>query len=410
MNPIKRFGSGIAKDYIQYKFERSNVPLGDGQYIPTGLAAKGVKGLYHSANNMTGGKLDNVAGPAIQRVKSGLQSAGFNPKGSVIGRVMGNPLTRAAVNVASGRIGRIGAAARSGRTLIERNKVTDMTKMANVRKAYEEMKELEKEAELNLKDSIKHHAANVGVGLAMTAAAHAGSKLYNKVTTERVWKKVIERNPELDTPDAREHFEVLQQFSPAVASNPTTARSYLQRTMHTGMMPHEFVKDLVNLQDIKDKGGFGATAKDVAKNTRFGESMRAVSESKRHEADSAYRKEKDEREFGYKKERDSQEDARKDKEFNYRKDRDSSEDWRKAYEFDYKKQTDDDRSRLNERKDARDEADFNFRQKERQKRPGDLSALKRDIDRMYSSGKGSVDPASDRWIRVREKLLSSGVK
>jgi len=408
VNSIKRVGMGVAKDYMQYKFEKSHIPLGDGESLPTGLAAKGIRGAYHSANNMTGGKLDNIAGPAIQRVQSGLQSAGFKPQGSMIGRVVKNPLVRGAALVASGRIGRIGAAARSGRTLIERNKVKDMTKMANVYKAYEEMKELEKEAEFNLADSAKHHAVNAIGSMATVAAYHAGKKIYNKVNTEMVWKKVIARNPELDTPDAREHFEVLQQFSPAVASNPTTARSYLQRTMHTGMVPHEFVKDLVNLQDTKDKSGFSAAGADVAKNTRFGDSMRSVAESKRHEADSAYRKGKDEKEFGYRKERDAGEDVRKDKEFNYKKERDGGEDWRKAYEFDYKKQTDSDRSRLSERKDFRDESDFSDRQQAKVNR----SAAMRQIEDEAKKGKvvNGKNEALERWQRVQERLATGGGK
>ncbi len=139
---------------------------------------------------------------------------------------------------------------------------------ASVRRTYEDMRELEKDA------ANTHNAPSMGTifrqglagGLAMTAAGatiaggiHGAKKVYNKVQTERIWNRLKDENPDLtDSPKDRENFEVLQKFSPDVASNITTARSYLQRAQHTNMAPHEFVKDLSSLQETRDRGGFAS--------------------------------------------------------------------------------------------------------------------------------------------------------
>jgi len=67
----------------------------------------------------------------------------------------------------------------------------------------------------------------------------------------------------------RENFEVLQQFSPDIASNIATARSYMTRMKHTSMTPHEFVRDLANVHQITDRSSFGNRLEDVALNSRF---------------------------------------------------------------------------------------------------------------------------------------------
>lgn len=104
----------------------------------------------------------------------------------------------------------------------------------------------------------------------ITAGVVGANKLYDKIQTERIWKRLKEEHPELtSSPKDRETFETLQQFNPAIASNIATARSYMARMKHTGMTPHEFIGDLARIQSSVDQNSMGRHMIDVAKGSRF---------------------------------------------------------------------------------------------------------------------------------------------
>lgn len=108
--------------------------------------------------------------------------------------------------------------------------------------------------------------------LASVALGVAGArKLHSKMETESVWRDLVKENPSLANDSrARENFEVLQRFSPDIASNITTARSYMERMSHTNMTPHEFVKDLAGIQKSKeDTGGVGRSIQLAASRANF---------------------------------------------------------------------------------------------------------------------------------------------
>lgn len=112
--------------------------------------------------------------------------------------------------------------------------------------------------------------AGVAATASVMAGVHGANKLYQKVKTERIWNRLKEEHPELtSSPKDRENFEVLQQFSPDIASNIATARTYMGRLKHTGMAPHEFVKDIANIQSTTSRDSFGGHMIDVAKGSRF---------------------------------------------------------------------------------------------------------------------------------------------
>lgn len=116
----------------------------------------------------------------------------------------------------------------------------------------------------------KSGLAGVAATASVLAGVHGANKLYQKVKTERIWNRLKEEHPELtSSPKDRENFEVLQQFSPDIASNIATARTYMGRLKHTGMAPHEFIKDIANIQNTTSRDSFGGHMIDVAKGSRF---------------------------------------------------------------------------------------------------------------------------------------------
>lgn len=145
-------------------------------------------------------------------------------------------------------------------------------KTSSLEETYFQMRELEKQAADTHKSMGSTFTQGLGQGAAALAATagimggiHGANKLYNKMQTERIWKRLKKENPDLTkTQKDRENFEVLQKFSPDIASNITTARSYLQRAQQTYMAPHEFVKDLTSVQDTRRKGGLAYALENVA--------------------------------------------------------------------------------------------------------------------------------------------------
>lgn len=156
--------------------------------------------------------------------------------------------------------------------LVERNKPPkpppELAKTAFdvARKTYSEMQTLEKRAlSQNAKNLAIGTAIGAGVPMALTMGVRGAGKLHNKIQTERIWKKLKKENPSLTRdPKAREHFEVMQKFNPDVASNITTARSFMERMQQTRMVPHEFVGDLVRTHKARHDMGIGRALEDVA--------------------------------------------------------------------------------------------------------------------------------------------------
>jgi len=125
-----------------------------------------------------------------------------------------------------------------------------------VKTTYKNMLEMEKMANKNA-----NLASTLGTGLAtglglaaattgVTAAALGAKKLHSTIKTEAAWDALKKRRPDLTRSRRdRENFEVLQQFSPGIASNVTTLESYMERMKHQVMTPHEFVGDLARIQN-----------------------------------------------------------------------------------------------------------------------------------------------------------------
>jgi hypothetical protein len=226
----KKVGGAVAKDVLQHEVERH--PIG-GQALAAGQTLAG----------MTGRSIP-----------------GMKQKGSVIGRIGRGVELGRNINDQYGAI-------RRG-NIRERNTMA-INKMASVNHAYEDMVELKKEANISLGDEAKKHMVRVGLTLGTAAAIGGAKKLYSNHQSEKTWKKLVEENPNLNTDEHRENFEVLKKFSPSIASNKTTARSYLQRAAHAGMMPHEFVKDLTAIEKTRDDSSLSGTLAKKASDRRF---------------------------------------------------------------------------------------------------------------------------------------------
>lgn len=242
----KKVGGAIAKDVIQHEVERH--PVG-GQAL--GMAQMGA--------NMTGRRIP-----------------GMKQNGSVIGRSI------RAKGIAGG-LNQQFADVRQG-NIRERNKTMTANKMASLGKAYEDMIELKKEAAAaaaashnggggkeTIGDVAKKHGAKIGVTLGTIAAVGGARKLMAHYQSEKVWKDIVSKNPDMNTEEHRENFEVLKKFSPSIASNKTTARSYLQRAAHAGMMPHEFVKDLTAIEKTRDDTSLGGLLGKKAALSKYAE-------------------------------------------------------------------------------------------------------------------------------------------
>ena len=129
-----------------------------------------------------------------------------------------------------------------------------------VHKTYSDMKKA-----ASLKDQLTNAAVATGVTVGGTALVRGASKLKKKLDTEKQWKRLKERRPELtSTQKDRENFEVLQDFSPDIASNITTLETYMDRVNRQDMIPHEFVGDLANTQRTVDQGSLGRQLEEAA--------------------------------------------------------------------------------------------------------------------------------------------------
>lgn len=94
----------------------------------------------------------------------------------------------------------------------------------------------------------------MGAGAAIGAASRAAKKGVNRFKTKKVWNEIKQENPDVANKRGEKLFSVLVDYAPDLATNKEVASSYLQRAQRMQMTPHEFVKDLVNIQSDIDRG------------------------------------------------------------------------------------------------------------------------------------------------------------
>jgi hypothetical protein len=121
-----------------------------------------------------------------------------------------------------------------------------------------------------IRDPLIAGAATVGLGLTLMAGVHGARKLNQKLKADATWKELQRRHPEITrTQKDKDNFEILKQYAPGLAANKDVAYSYLLRVKQTGMVPHEFIQDLVKIQKEQSVGGFAQTASDFGPKNIF---------------------------------------------------------------------------------------------------------------------------------------------
>lgn len=159
----------------------------------------------------------------------------------------------------------------------------EMPKLSHrIHKTYEDMLKMEKRASFGgrfVDGAAFAGAATLG-GAAIGGAIYGAGKIHSKMQTEKVWKELQRRRPDLTkTQKDRENFEVVQKFSPDIASNITTLESYMERINAQMMMPHEFVGDLADIQKTRDDKSFSRGLGEYGMKS-FGEGMKAASQNR----------------------------------------------------------------------------------------------------------------------------------
>jgi len=240
----KIVGVGVAGGKAGGKAAIKGVKALPGARAPLMSVARGVRGggnaLTHRAARLALG-----AGGAKLQQKSMENIAKGNRKSGAAGMLasMAAPSFEAPAGVS--------ALANLGRKAKERSReMSGMDVVASLGAA----SRFEKQASIGetVATAMALTAATAGVG----AGIKAIGRRFDRHKSEAVWQRLKKDDPTLSKdPVAREHFEVLQQFSPSIASNRTTARSFLDRTRRLGVMPHEMVDQLAGTEDRLSRGG-----------------------------------------------------------------------------------------------------------------------------------------------------------
>jgi hypothetical protein len=99
-------------------------------------------------------------------------------------------------------------------------------------------------------------------GAGLMAVDRAVNWIFNtqERDVENSYRKMMEANPDFAGKAAivREHFDVLKQFAPSVASNPTAAAGHVRQAIEMGnMIPVDTVRNLVQTEKLHSdiKGG-----------------------------------------------------------------------------------------------------------------------------------------------------------
>lgn len=101
--------------------------------------------------------------------------------------------------------------------------------------------------------------AGLGAASVIGGGVYGVSKLIERASTHSVWRWLKQNHPELTkSPGAKENFAILVKYAPGLAENNQVAFSYLQRANQLGMTPHEFVSDLVSIQEKINKSNLGS--------------------------------------------------------------------------------------------------------------------------------------------------------
>lgn len=149
---------------------------------------------------------------------------------------------------------------------------------------FDQMQDLVKEADggINWKKPLAWGALGTLGAAGMKGGVKGIGNLVRSRKAENTWEELQEEHPELANEDTREHFEVVKQFAPDLATNPSTARSFLKRMKRTGMAPHEFVDRLTQTQGNIEKHRMSGEIADEA-SSAFQSNMPGASDIQRAE-------------------------------------------------------------------------------------------------------------------------------
>lgn len=90
------------------------------------------------------------------------------------------------------------------------------------------------------------------LGLAgLSVLSDIGHRLANSYHQSQAYNQMMEENPEFQGKEdlVKKHFEVLKQFSPALAANPTVAAGHIRQAIEMGdIIPTDTVKNLAQTQ------------------------------------------------------------------------------------------------------------------------------------------------------------------
>jgi len=110
-------------------------------------------------------------------------------------------------------------------------------------------------------DSLKQNATGafgksigaIGAAGAIGATVYGAHHLYKKMKGEDRWSQLTSRYPELNTKSDRDNYNILLEYAPSLTLQPRVAGSYLIRAKEQHLMPHEFIKDLVDIESKRSR-------------------------------------------------------------------------------------------------------------------------------------------------------------
>jgi hypothetical protein len=101
-------------------------------------------------------------------------------------------------------------------------------------------------------------AVAAGTALSLVGIAYGAKKLRDKIKANENWNKVKKTYPHLNTNRDKENYQILVEYAPALTLQPRVAASYLTRAKEQSLMPHEFIKDLVDITAKRDRGALSS--------------------------------------------------------------------------------------------------------------------------------------------------------
>lgn len=101
-------------------------------------------------------------------------------------------------------------------------------------------------------------AIAAGTALSLVGVVYGAKKLKDKIKANANWNKVKQSYPHLNTKKDKENYQILVEYAPALTLQPRVAASYLMRAKEQHLMPHEFIKDLVDITAKRDRGALSS--------------------------------------------------------------------------------------------------------------------------------------------------------